>query len=264
MSGPPGVGKTTTSYLVAKELGLDIMEMNASDTRSKKLLGLCLGDALNNLSLSKESKNRVLLMDEVDGMAGNEDRGGMAELIQLIKNSKVPVICMCNDRNSQKIRSLANHCFDLRFQRPRAEQIKAAMMSICFKEKIKIDPNTLMQLIVGCNQDIRQVLHHLSMIKGQSQSKTDKKEEKHKTSIKMGPWDVVRKVFSDHDDLDLMGKSDLFFHDYSIGPLFVQENYLLSVPREANFDKKKTMILTSKASDSICFGDCIEKNIRYV
>ena len=70
LSGPPGVGKTTTSYLVAKELGLDIMELNASDTRSKKMLGACLGDALNNLSLSKESKNRVLLMDEVDGMAG--------------------------------------------------------------------------------------------------------------------------------------------------------------------------------------------------
>ena len=46
------------------------------------------------------------------------------ELIQLIKNSKIPIICMCNDRNHQKIRSLANYCFDLRFQRPRVEQIK--------------------------------------------------------------------------------------------------------------------------------------------
>lgn len=46
------------------------------------------------------------------------------ELISLIKNTKIPVICMCNDRNSQKIRSLANYCFDLRFQRPRVEQIK--------------------------------------------------------------------------------------------------------------------------------------------
>ena len=53
-------------------------------------------------------------MDEVDGMAGNEDRGGVAELIALLKTTKVPVIAMCNDRNHQKIRSLANHCFDLR------------------------------------------------------------------------------------------------------------------------------------------------------
>ena len=46
------------------------------------------------------------------------------ELISLIKSSKIPVICMCNDRNSPKMRSLANYCFDLRFQRPRVEQIK--------------------------------------------------------------------------------------------------------------------------------------------
>lgn len=63
-------------------------------------------------------------MDEVDGMAGNEDRGGIQELIQLIKMTKVPIICMCNDRNHPKIRSLVNYCFDLRFQRPRVEQIK--------------------------------------------------------------------------------------------------------------------------------------------
>jgi len=38
LSGPPGVGKTTTAYLVSKELGFDVVEMNASDTRSKKML----------------------------------------------------------------------------------------------------------------------------------------------------------------------------------------------------------------------------------
>lgn len=63
-------------------------------------------------------------MDEVDGMAGNEDRGGIQELIQLIKTTKIPIICMCNDRNHPKIRSLVNYCFDLRFSRPRVEQIK--------------------------------------------------------------------------------------------------------------------------------------------
>ena len=126
LSGPPGVGKTTTAYLVSKELGFDVVEMNASDTRSKKMLTGSVADTLNTTSVAsmmgKGNENcgvtskRVLLMDEVDGMAGNEDRGGVAELIQLLKTSKVPVIAMCNDRQHQKIRSLANHCFDLRFQ----------------------------------------------------------------------------------------------------------------------------------------------------
>jgi len=65
-------------------------------------------------------------MDEVDGMAGNEDRGGIQELINLIKNSKCPVICMCNDRQHPKVRSLANYCFDLRFYKPRVEQIRVS------------------------------------------------------------------------------------------------------------------------------------------
>lgn len=38
LSGPPGIGKTTTVTLVCQELGFDVVEFNASDTRSKRLL----------------------------------------------------------------------------------------------------------------------------------------------------------------------------------------------------------------------------------
>lgn len=53
-------------------------------------------------------------MDEVDGV-GAGDRGGLQALIQVIKDSKVPIICICNDRQSMKIKSLANYCYDLKF-----------------------------------------------------------------------------------------------------------------------------------------------------
>jgi len=281
LSGPPGVGKTTTAYLVSKELGFDVVEMNASDTRSKKMLTGSVADTLNTTSVAsmmgKGNENcgvtskRVLLMDEVDGMAGNEDRGGVAELIQLLKTSKVPVIAMCNDRQHQKIRSLANHCFDLRFQRPRVEQIKAAMMSVCFKEKIQIKPEALTELIVGCGQDVRQVLHHLSMVKASnldskmeaSQAKKEAESAK-KTSIKIGPWDVCKSVFSaeEQKSMSLYDKSDLYFHDYNLAGLFVQQNYLSSKPVAAGGDRKKVMELVSQAADSIAEGDLVERGIR--
>lgn len=42
ISGPPGIGKTTSAHLVAKLEGYDILEYNASDTRNEKLLRVCL------------------------------------------------------------------------------------------------------------------------------------------------------------------------------------------------------------------------------
>ncbi len=38
LSGPPGIGKTTTAHLVAAECGYYALEFNASDTRSKKMI----------------------------------------------------------------------------------------------------------------------------------------------------------------------------------------------------------------------------------
>lgn len=286
LSGPPGVGKTTTATLVCKELGFDAVEFNASDTRSKKLLKEQVSELLNNKSLygyftdssggtgggadAKVSKKHVLIMDEVDGMAGNEDRGGIQELIALIKDSHVPIICMCNDRNHQKMRSLVNYCFDLRFNKPRVEQIKGAMMSVCFKEGLKLAPGALEEIISGTGGDVRQTLNHLALhsagksIPGSGSLSVDQAKKEAETArkdVKMGPWDVVRKVFSadEHKNMSIHDKSDLFFHDYSLAPLFVQENYLKVTPR---VPKAQLMDQVALAADSLSRGDMVDRRIR--
>ncbi|XP_013373524.1 PREDICTED: replication factor C subunit 1 isoform X2 [Chinchilla lanigera] len=278
LSGPPGVGKTTTASLVCQELGYSYVELNASDTRSKNSLKAMVAESLNNTSIKgfyssgaapSVSLKHALIMDEVDGMAGTEDRGGIQELIGLIKYTKIPIICMCNDRNHPKIRSLVHHCFDLRFQRPRVEQIKGAMMSIAFKEGLKIPPPAMNEIILGANQDIRQVLHNLSMWCARSKALTYDQAKadsvRAKKDIKLGPFDVARKVFAAGEEtahMSLMDKSDLFFHDYSIAPLFVQENYLHVKPIAAGGDMKKHLMLLSRAADSICDGDLVDSQIR--
>uniref|UniRef100_A0A3B3WUV9 Replication factor C subunit 1 n=1 Tax=Poecilia mexicana TaxID=48701 RepID=A0A3B3WUV9_9TELE len=277
LSGPPGVGKTTTAALVCEELGFSYVEMNASCTRSKNSLKEVVAESLNNTSIENfyrgtsqtVSSRHVLIMDEVDGMAGNEDRGGIQEMIGLIKNSKIPIICMCNDRNHQKIRSLANYCFDLRFQRPRVEQIKGAMMSLAYKEGIKIPPPALNEIILASNQDVRQVIHNLSMwsakdkVMTYDRCKSDAASARKDT--KLGPFDVCRKVFASGEEtahMSLIDKSDLFFHDYSLAPLFVQENYLHVRPAAARGDMKSHLVLLSKTADSIADGDLVDRRIR--
>ncbi|XP_011497234.1 PREDICTED: replication factor C subunit 1 [Ceratosolen solmsi marchali] len=271
LSGPPGIGKTTTAYVVCAQLGYEILEFNASNTRSKKLLQEEISAILFNKTIKTYFKNtskkneiipkHVLLMDEVDGMAGNEDYGGIQELIALIKSTEVPIICICNERNNQKMKTLANYTFDLRFQKPRLEQIRAAMMSLCFKESIKVKPEELTLIIQSTNQDIRQVINHIAILSVNTQIVNENTEKTKYKNLKLGPWDIVRKTFSseEHKIMSIHDKSDLFFHDYNIAALFVEENYLIVTP---NGSKKQLHEKLANCTESLAIGDTIENNIK--
>jgi replication factor C subunit 1 len=56
------------------------------------------------------------------------DRGGITAIISMIKSTKVPIICICNDRSSDKIRSLAGHCLDVKFIAPNKAQVVRRLM----------------------------------------------------------------------------------------------------------------------------------------
>lgn len=88
--------------------------------------------------------------------------GGSAELIRLIKKSKVPIICICNDRKSPKMRSLANSCLDLSLRRPTAQQIENRIKMIAQKEGLDLKPNVVGELVASSCADIRQILNILS------------------------------------------------------------------------------------------------------
>lgn len=130
LSGPPGVGKTTAAHLVARMQGYSVIELNASDVRSKKLLELGYQSAMDNTALdgffggSKKlfpgqpdsGQKAILIMDEVDGMSSG-DRGGVGALNTLIKKTKIPIICIANDAKSQKMRPLQSTTAALVFRR---------------------------------------------------------------------------------------------------------------------------------------------------
>ncbi|CAF0918657.1 unnamed protein product [Adineta ricciae] len=271
LSGPPGIGKTTAAQLVCEQLNFEYIEKNASDQRSKKLVATLSSDSHSVASFATKStmSNCVLIMDEVDGVAGNEDRGGIQELILLIKRSRIPIICICNDRQHKKIRSLANYCYDLRFYRPTVQQIRGAMLTVLHRENIhQIKQETLDEIIKSCNQDIRQTLHSLNLwaIEGETNSKAASMIDK---AVNNNPFELCRLSFSDElRQKSLSDKLEIFFYDYQLMPLLIQENYLQCLPTLSNSDAQKRkatdlehLTLLSKAAENMCVGDVCSQMI---
>ena len=208
--------------------------MNASDTRNKKSIQEELTDVVQSRALGSsgqvKSEKRLIIMDEVDGMGGS-DRGGMAELIKVIKNSKTPIICICNDRQSTKIRSLANSCYDLRVKRPTKTQIATRLISIAREEGLRVEPNAVEMLVEQTGNDIRQVVNALQMWRAQSNSMTymDVKQngrriEKDKM-LRNSAFDACGMILSGNRE-SLDDRYNCFFIDYSLVPLLVQQNYI--------------------------------------
>lgn len=277
LSGPPGIGKTTSAQLACQEAGFVYKEYNASNTRNKKSLESEVATLMSNMVLTgyfnrqpkmdtKMKSKHVLIMDEVDGMAGNEDRGGVAELIRLIKETKIPIICICNDRAHPKIRSLTNYCYDLRFYKPQMPTIKNALKSIAAKEGISINDAAIDEIIISSNQDIRQSINYLNMLSAKKVTISKTLSKQPMKDVHLGPFDAIKKVFPTGFDASknatLAQRCDLFFHDYNLMPLMVFENYTKTThpaTRRSDVDKLRALVRTA---DSLSFGDLIEKNIR--
>jgi replication factor C subunit 1 len=93
-------------------------------------------------------------MDEVDGMGGG-DRGGLTELIRLIDETNVPIICICNDKYHPKLKTLRDHCIDLPFTRPTPLSIINRIIPILNTEGVSYSPNAVEELVKSSNNDLR-------------------------------------------------------------------------------------------------------------
>ncbi|ODH25157.1 hypothetical protein ACO22_05247 [Paracoccidioides brasiliensis] len=284
--GPPGIGKTTAAHLVAKLENYDVVETNASDTRSKGLLETGLRGVLDTTSLQgyfsgegkkvdSGKKNLVLIMDEVDGMSAG-DRGGVGALASVAKKTRIPMILICNERRLPKMRPFDSVTFDLPFRRPTVDQIRARLSTICYREGLRIPPQVLDSLIQGTHADIRQVINMLSTAKldqgtldydqGKQMSKA---WEKH---VILKPWDIVGKIlsaqmFAQSSQTSLNEKIELYFNDHEFSYLMVQENYLNTRPSIANAyqgreQRFKLLELTDNAAQSISDGDLVDRLIH--
>jgi len=167
--GPPGVGKTALVNAAAKEFNFTIIEMNASDTRSEKAVNAIAKPAtsyvaLDAFSTTTQAKGNLLFLDEVDGIAGNEDRGGVSAIIEIVEKSLVPVIMAANDPSLDKLRPLKKICLLIRFQQIRIPLLIALLQKICLLEHVKAEFEALERIAENSRGDVRSAVNDLQSL----------------------------------------------------------------------------------------------------
>ncbi len=155
--GPTGTGKTCLAILLAKYFGWLLFEMNASDSRTKDVIERVAGAASQGSSFS--GKKRLILLDEVDGLQGNADRGGVAAINRVIKQSKNPVILTANELyGNQKMTSFRSLCQLMQFKKINYLSIAKRLRELLESENLEFEPEAVKLLAQNSAGDFRSAL----------------------------------------------------------------------------------------------------------
>lgn len=242
VTGPPGIGKTTTVHLLVKEAGYLVTEYNASDVRSVSALKGIF--ALGMKRLQKE----VIVMDEVDGAHGSKERGGIGELADIIRTSNVPIICIGNE-HGPKLKPLLSVCEDIRFNRPVKSTIAATLLHVAKAEGLSVTKEELEGLCERNGNDIRSILNQLEFFEGSTEKGCADKDAVHRAD----PFSATGRLLGNRR-LGLEEAANLVFVDYFMVPMMVQEAYV-----EAN--KMGSFEDTARAAEFLSDGDLFQKKL---
>jgi len=231
ISGNSGIGKTLSIELILKNLKYNIVDLNSDDERDKEYIKTKIKPMLQVVKTVFGKKN-ALVVNDLDCLS---DHGFISSLIDCIKETKIPIICTCNDRYNQSFKTFATYCEDVKFRNPTTNEIYNFINPIYKKEKILISEINARKLIENSNNDIRNILNNLEIYN----HKSDLGPAKDNTQI--GIFDMANILLSQISDFDKKYKT--FWLDSDLTPLMIHENYI------SNSIKKKSDDETSKLKD---------------
>lgn len=264
VTGPPGIGKTTTVHRLCESVGYRVVEFNASDARSASAIRTIFDDAAKSGFIGVR---RCVVMDEVDGMSSG-DRGGIGMLARLIHECAFPVICIANERGGPRLRSLVSACLDVRFSRPVKTTIaKTLLTRVCVPEGVKINAADLEMLCERNGNDIRAILNYLQFVYGAASYKKRGAAGGKDEYMRIDAFTASGRLFGYHGDAaagpkynSIDTRMNLVFVDHGMVPLMIGEAYPAAAGRGRGSDAAK-LAAAMAAADAISSWDIIDSRI---
>jgi replication factor C large subunit len=193
LHGPTGIGKTSIMQVLASQKELDFIEMNASNYRSAKQIRESIGRSVAQQSLFKRGK--VFMIDEIDGLSGSADRGGISEMVKLIKDTKHPIVLTANKPYESKLRMLRKYCKMVELQKPSISDIEKHLKKIIKAEKIKIERDALRELAKLAGGDLRAAMNDLESLSYKKKITTNDIRLLSEREREISVYDALNKIF---------------------------------------------------------------------
>ena len=217
--GPPGVGKTTLAHRAVADAGLRPAECNASQFRHKAAMSELIEPLLNSTNVSdffRPEGHRALgvILDEIDGMSAG-DRGGLSELVRILKEYKGPnaIICISNEWTEKRYQPLMRICL--------CRQINPPDLASCAtwlgKPAEKLEP-----LWLRHRGDLRKLLQWNGDDETAESNEITRSFTVQDLVLKLlsGELDIQEDLQLDNNDLNLAG-----LHLHETLPAWIQDNY---------------------------------------
>ena len=243
VSGVNGVGKSLLVELLLYKHDYNIINLSIDDDRDKETIMQTIKPILKTKKTFDGQEN-VLVVSDIDSSGG--DYGFISTLVECIKETQIPIICICDDRYNQNIKPILNYCVDFKLIKPSYDDVYRLIYNVVTNENIKISKQGVDKLYQQSNGDIRFILNSLQL--------GLKKGDTSKNIQSLNILDTTGKLFSMETSIDDKVKYYWMAHD--IHTLMIQENYINNTLTTK--DDVKRLENISYSADSLSDADLFD------
>ena len=159
--GPPGIGKTTMAILGGRQFNYDLISLNASDVRTKQRIHDVLNPVMGNTTVIGKP---MIFVDEVDGIHGRSDYGGVEALVDILKEPTVPIVLAANSETSDKMKSIKKVTTTVKMRPIPPRLMRFYLEEILRREGASLKIGSVIKLVLDSRGDIRSMLNSAQAI----------------------------------------------------------------------------------------------------